>query len=87
MSDNRPAFGLEYLAALVAPARAAAEAERQKALADLGHILGRRVEMNEHGGVTLSDDEIATLKLTIPSSAPSPTSAWGITIHTNRSTQ
>lgn len=71
----------DYLAALVMPARAAVALEREKSLATLGHILGRTVELNEHGGVTLSEDEIATLKLTIPSGAPTPTSAWGITIH------
>lgn len=85
MTSNRErrgsAFSLAHLIEMVAPARAAAEMEREKTLAKLSHVVGRNVELNEHGGVTLTDDEIATLKLTIPSGAPTPTSAWGIPIH------
>ena len=81
--QRTPCF--DYPADLDMPARAAAALERERSLAALGRILGRTVELNEHGGVTLREDEIATLNLTIPSDAPTPTSAWGITIHMNGS--
>lgn len=44
----------------------AAAVEREKSLAWLSSILGTRVEVNEHGAIELTDDQIETLKAAAP---------------------
>lgn len=49
---------------------AAAAAEREKSLAWLSSILGVPVEINEHGAIELTDDQLEILKAAAPNRAP-----------------